>query len=103
MNSPITAQQAQNLLRPLLGQLAWHVRGGYGSFLTLEFGQPHIEIREPINPSPDHSARVQRNLLRRRAFIVGDWHLWIQYCDWTISVPGGSLTSKDIGSSSPEE
>jgi hypothetical protein len=47
--------------------------------------------------------RVQRNLMRRRVFIAGDRHLFIQCCDWAISVPGGSLTSKDIGSSSPEE
>lgn len=95
-------QQIQGLFRPLIGQLAWNVRGGYGSFLTLEFGKPHIVVREPIVPSPGRSERVQRALRRRRVYVVGDWSLFIQYCDWKISVADGSLDSQSIGTA-PDE
>lgn len=96
--SPTTPRQVQDLFRPLLGQLVWNVRGGYGSFLTLEFGKPHLSVREPMEPNPEGDARVRRALRRRRVSILGDWHLFIQYCDWRISVAGGSLDSQSIGS-----
>jgi hypothetical protein len=35
-------------------------------------------------------------------FVVGDWHLFIQYCDCKISVSGNSLDSQNA-SSSPDE
>jgi hypothetical protein len=95
-------QQVQSLFRPLIGQLVWNVRRGHRSFLTLEFGQAHISVREPTTPSPESSMRVQRNLKRRRVFVVGDWHLFIQYCDCKISVSGNSLDSQNA-SSSPDE
>ena len=95
-------QQIQNLFAPLLGQLAWNVRCGHGSLLTFEFGNPHIVIREPIIASPGRDAKVRRALRRRRVYVVGDWHLWIQYCDWKISVADGSVDSDSDGLSSNE-
>jgi len=67
------AQKIQDLFRPLIGEMAWDVRCGHGSFLTMEFGQPHIAVRDPVVASPGRSDRVQRNLGRRRVFVVGDW------------------------------
>ena len=95
-------QKIQDLFRPLIGQVIWSVRGGYGSFLTLEFGNPHIAVSEPKVVGPGRDAKVRRHLKRRRVFVMGDWHLWIQYCDWKLSVPEGSLDSQTIGSS-PDE
>ena len=103
MNATTSTQQARNLFRPLLGQLAWQVRGGYGSFLTLEFGAPHLAVRDPITPKHARSKKIKRALQRRRVHIYGDWHLWIQYCAWKITVTGGSLDSETIGTSSPED
>src|SRR5665213_1331063 len=57
---------------PIVGQVAWSVRRGYGTFLTMEFGSPHLIIREPIVASSDASDRVKRNLAKRRVSIVGD-------------------------------
>jgi hypothetical protein len=37
MPSVIPTQQIQDLFKPFLGQLAWNIRGGVGSRLTLEF------------------------------------------------------------------
>jgi hypothetical protein len=89
----------QDLWRPLVSQLTWSVRRGVGSFLTMEFGEPHLSIREPIPPQFQSSTRVQRNLRRRRVFIVGDCHFWVQYGAWKLSTATGVLDSQSpIGS-----
>jgi hypothetical protein len=96
-------QQVQDLFKPLLGQFAWNVDGGVGSMLTLEFGTPHIIVREPRVPSPGGSERVRRHLRRRHVTVRGDWHLWIQYCDWKISVSDGSCDSESFDWRQPDE
>jgi hypothetical protein len=70
---------------PLIGKPAWQVKRGYGSFLTLEFGEPHLTIREPM---PDASSPV---LHRRNVYIRGDWHLWIYCCNWRIRSAGKTI------------
>jgi hypothetical protein len=77
-------QNIGEAFRHLLGQLAWSVCKGHGSFLTFEFGKPHITIREPVATSPGTSETVRKNLARRRVFITGDWRLWIQNAHWEI-------------------
>src|SRR5690242_17776211 len=32
----------------LVGQLAWNVKRGVGTLLTMEFGEAHLSVREPI-------------------------------------------------------
>src|SRR6266478_1567630 len=96
-------EQIKDLFAPLVGQLVWQVRRGVGTFLTLEFGTPHLSIREPIVASPDSLARVRRNLQRRGVYVTGDWHFWVQYGEWKISTADGVLQSCDsIGSPSDE-
>ena len=64
----------------LIGVPCWHVKQGYGSFLTLEFGLPHQEIskimktKSSVIPTKHH----------RTVSIHGDWHLWIYCCGWRI-------------------
>jgi hypothetical protein len=71
--------------------------------LTLEFGAPHLSVREPIVSRAATSERVRRNLRRRQISVVGDWHLWIQYCDWKISVADGSADSENFDWRQPDE
>jgi hypothetical protein len=85
--------QIKEFFTPFIGQIVWQVRRGHGSFLTMEFGMPHLAVREPIAASSDCSERVKRNLKRRHIVVTGDWHFWVQYADWTISTPDGVLTS----------
>jgi hypothetical protein len=59
------------------------VRKGYASFLTLEFGRPHLHVREPYVSSSE-SRRVREGAARRRITVHGDWHLWIYCCDWAV-------------------
>jgi hypothetical protein len=82
------------VFQPLIGKLAWQVRRGYGSFLTMEFGDPHLEIRQPraLDASAPH--RVRENFARRRVTVVGQWHFWIQYCDWVIKTPNHAISSE---------
>jgi hypothetical protein len=58
----------------------------------MEFGKPHLLIRDPKVPRYSRSARVKRLLKRRHVYVHGDWHFWIE-CDWTLSTQTGSLTS----------
>src|SRR5580692_4637117 len=72
------------VFRELYGEPCWNVKPGYGSFLTLEFGKPHLDVREPTVASNGASRKVQRLLARRRVFVHGDWNLWIHSCDWEV-------------------
>jgi hypothetical protein len=81
--------QVFDLCKPLIGQLVWSVRKGLGTFLTMEFGLPHLAVREPISPMVAESGKVKRNLSRRRVFVEGDWHFWIQDTRWRLRTEGG--------------
>ena len=85
----------RRVLDPLLGRPCWNVKPGWGSFLTMEFGRPALEIRDPIHcHGPRTSEKVRKLLARRRVIIHGEWHLWIYCCDWIVSFKG-----KQVGDS----
>jgi hypothetical protein len=69
----------------------------------MEFGTPHLSVTEPIVPSPDSSERVRRHLKRRRVFLSGGWHFWIQYGQWKLATADGVLESNDPPGSSLDE
>ena len=96
-------EEVKTLLGPLIGELVWCVRRGHGTFLTMEFGMPHLSVREPIVASPQSSAKVKRNLNRRRVDVTGDWHLWVQYGNWKVSTADGVLQSRDPSGSPLDE
>jgi len=77
------------------GNPAWSVRKGHGSFLTLEFGQPDLEVREPLAASPDTQERVQERLASRRVSVRGRWHLWIYCCNWSITLRGTEVAHSE--------
>lgn len=63
----------------LSGLPCWDVRCGYGSFVTFNFGQPHLDVREP---SPKSKSS---HFHRRRVTVCGDHDLWIEQCEWRIT------------------
>lgn len=75
----IIPRQIASAFAPILGRPAWQVKQGHGSFLTLEFGEPRLEIEEP---------KERRGRRYRIVTICGDWHLWIYCCDWEIIQDG---------------
>lgn len=76
--------QIEKILRRVYGKPCWGVSPGVGSFLTLEFGRPHLEIREPIIAGKSASTKVRELLARRAVHLHGEWHLWIYCCDWEL-------------------
>ena len=70
-------------MEPILGLTAWGVKQGHGSFLTFEFGQPKLEIKEHLSRS------------RRSAYVHGQWHLWIYCCHWRITQDGTQLACSE--------
>jgi len=81
MNAVIPRQIA-SAFAPIFGRPAWQVKQGHGSFLTLEFGEPRLEIDEP---------KERRGRRYRIVTIRGDWHLWIYCCSWDIFQDGKRL------------
>jgi hypothetical protein len=82
------------IFQPIYGKPCWEVKQGYGSFLTFEFGEPHLHIREPHQPSDKAPESVRRNAARRLVFVHGDWHLWIYVADWRISLHDQELATQ---------
>lgn len=94
------APDFERAFRKVYGKPCWGVRQGYGSFLTLEFGKPHLVIREPFVASRTASKGVREALVHRDAHARGEWHLWIYCCDWEVRSKGrrvgDSITSAKI-------
>lgn len=76
-------RRIRSALRRLYGLPCWEVKKGYGSFITLEFGRPHLHVREPYK-STSESKRVREIATMRHVYVHGDWHLWIYCCNWRI-------------------
>lgn len=55
-------ERIQTFTEQLIGQTAWGVQLGWGSFLTFEFGTPMTE---------EGATR-------------GEWHLWLRMCNWRV-------------------
>ena len=66
----------QAKLQGVLGQKAWGVARGMGSFVTIEFGQP-------VPP------------LRTNEKSHGEWHLWLYGCAWHLEQAEKILTASE--------
>ncbi len=85
----------------MLGKPCWKVEQGYASFLTFEFGEPHLRIQEPRQASKQASEKLRKRWARRHVFVYGEWHLWVYICDWRIflndeEIANDSSTRKTI-------
>lgn len=78
------ARAVEVVFQKIYGEPCWSVRPGYGSFLTFEFGKPHLVVREPIVAREGASAKVRESLARRNVHARGEWHLWIYCCNWEV-------------------
>ncbi|MFL6227930.1 MAG: hypothetical protein ACJ741_04025 [Pyrinomonadaceae bacterium] len=75
----MTEEQATKLrerLDPLVGQRAWGVSVGHGSFLTFEFG--------PVAPQRFGGKKQH-----------GEWHLWLYMTGWRVDVSSNVIASSD--------
>jgi hypothetical protein len=86
-NRMLLPRVVQTAFKPIIGLPAWNVKVGHGSFLTLEFGDPRLSVREPIqiDPKESISPRIRKAFQQRLVTVHGDWHLWIYCCNWAIT------------------
>ena len=74
----------RSVFKPLYGKACWNAKPGYGSFLTMEFGKPYLDIREPRAAQPDWTPSMREQYARRHVRVKGQWHLWIYCCEWQL-------------------
>lgn len=84
-------EQVRELWHPLIGRIAWGVDRGHGSAFHMEFGAPHLVVREPVKPKHATSAKTQRLLQRRSVNVQGDWSFWVMYADWSLHTRDGVI------------
>jgi hypothetical protein len=93
VNSLLLLGDAESIFEPLVHLECWNVRRGVGSFITFEFGEPRLEIREPKAKSRMTNDPLAVAHSRRLVTVVGRYHFWVQYCDWVLSSDGLKLAS----------
>lgn len=79
----MTEKEIQNIIEPIIGQLVWGVKQGYGSFLSLEFGNPKIDfsgIKKPL----DKGRFPFNNFENRHVTIKGDHTFFVNMANWKI-------------------
>lgn len=85
----------ETALSQLVGQMAWQVRADEHGCVMMEFGAPHLDIRQPMPAKTGSSPALERLRARRVVTVLGDWHLWIESCNWTLRTRTGSVSSED--------
>jgi hypothetical protein len=74
-----------DFMRPAVGKPCWLVQHGHGSFVTMEFGEPHVKIDGPVLMHVHIKGAPERSP-RRLAYVHGDWHLWVCCCHWSLTL-----------------
>jgi len=82
------------LMRPATGQPCWLVQHGYGSFVTMEFGEPGVEIGKPLLMRVHIEGAPERSP-RRLAAVHGEWHLRVYCCQWLLTLDGVQLAHEE--------
>lgn len=73
------------------GLVAWDVVNSHGSFISMHFGSPRLQVNDIIEDN---------KTTRRTAHIHGDGELWIYMANWIIFNNGSIVASSDGGSGS---
>lgn len=94
---PVKSEKQKSVLEdifsPIYGKPCWNVEQGYASFLTLEFGEPQLRVKEPRKASKQAPESVKRRWARRFVYVRGQWHLWLYACNWKIIILGEEKAS----------
>jgi len=79
-----TVSEALRHLRAAVGEYVWGVQKGADYTLMLEFGSPHLFVREPARLGPDAGQITIDVLGRRMVAPTGKWHLFIDDGEWSV-------------------
>ncbi len=85
------------IFAPIYGKQCWNVDAVCGSFLSFEFGEKHLWMRDSRVTAPAGTAPADLPEAFTFYSTHGDWHLWFFMCDWRV-LSGDML----IGDSSTE-
>lgn len=75
----------KDIFDPLIGQYLWGARRGHGSFLMMEFGLPHLDIRPPMRMRGDEEDYIRKTLGHRMVLPAGQWKFSISAANWEIT------------------
>jgi hypothetical protein len=89
----------EEIFAPLIGKIAFSLTQTHGSYFFIQFGDPFLRIREPIEPKHAISEKSKTLLRRRQVFVVGTWSILVQDCNWTLTNEQKSVCQAD----SPED
>lgn len=85
----------ENVFSSVMGKIAFSITQSHGSCFFIQFGDPFLKIRDPIEASPETSEKVKLHLRRRQVFVVGTWSLLVLGCDWLLSNEQRSVNQDD--------
>jgi len=92
------AAEATKVLKALLkmkGELVWFVRLSADNVLRMDFGSPHLKIREPHPHASGSNQAVIDALERRIVMPRGKWHLFIAEGEWSVVTKFYSCSRSD--------
>lgn len=81
---------------PIYGQPCWRVIDDSQLGMSLNFGEPSLDIREPFK-TDSTSERARQLAALRRITVHGQWWLWIYCCRWRL-YRHGELLARDSSS-----
>ncbi len=88
------------IFEPVYDKPCWNANAVHGSFLSMEFGDKHLWVRDSRVAAPTGSGQVDPNENSPIYSFHGAWHLWFYRCDWQVfsgkTVIGDSSTELGI-------
>lgn len=79
----------------LIGLYSWGWSIVYDQILSIEFGEAHLNIREPVK-SVSPSEKITRAMARRKITPVGQWNITFEAGFWVASSFFSSTSSEQI-------
>ncbi|MCB1839358.1 MAG: hypothetical protein KDI61_03725 [Alphaproteobacteria bacterium] len=89
-------QQLRNDLQKLSGLCCWDAKNTEFSWLSLNFGSPRLDIREPkdLETLKKYSSpRIKLKNSLRRVRLRGDFWIWVDCCYWEILFRGENISN----------
>lgn len=88
-----SANRAIEIFSRIYGQHVWSVRCEDHGVLRLDFGAPHLLIRDPV--ALPLKSRDARPFIRRIALPTGHWHMFVEGGLWRVEAGGFACARGD--------